>query len=82
MLRKTVSIDERLFFELEKEGILEHFRSFSDLVSTSLQNTIESMKQEKYRRQIAQMAKDPMVIADIEAVQEDFKYADRDADAF
>ncbi len=82
MLRKTVSIDEHLFLELEKEGILDHFKNFSDLVSSSLQNTIESMKKENYKNQIAQMAKDPMVLDDIEEIQEDFKYADSENHAF
>ena len=82
MLRKTISIDEHLFLELEKEGILDHFKNFSDLVSSSLQNTIESMKKENYRKQLAQMAKDPLVLTDIEEIQRDFKYSDSDADAF
>lgn len=82
MLRKTVSIDEHLFSELEKEGILDHFKNFSDLVSSSLQNTVESMKKENYRKQLAQMAKDPLVLSDIEEIQEDFKYADSEANAF
>ena len=82
MLRKTISIDEHLFLELEKEGILEHFKNFSDLVSSSLQNTVESMKKENYRKQLAQMAKDPLVLTDIEEIQEDFKYADSEANAF
>lgn len=82
MLRKTISIDEHLFSELEKEGILDHFKNFSDLVSSSLQNTVESMKKENYRKQLAQMAKDPLVLTDIEEIQEDFKYADSEANAF
>lgn len=82
MLRKTISIDEHLFLELEKEGILDHFKNFSDLVSSSLQNTVESMKKENYRKQLAQMAKDPLVLTDIEEIQEDFKYADSEANAF
>ncbi len=82
MLRKTISIDEHLFLELEKEGILDHFKNFSDLVSSSLQNTIESMKKENYRKQLAQMAKDPLVLTDIEEIQEDFKYVDSEANAF
>jgi hypothetical protein len=82
MLRKTISIDEHLFLELEKEGILNHFKNFSDLVSSSLQNTIESMKKENYKNQLAQMAKDPMVQNDIEEIQEDFKYADSENYAF
>jgi Arc/MetJ-type ribon-helix-helix transcriptional regulator len=81
MLRKTVSIDEHLFSELEKEGVLDHFKNFSDLVSSSLQNTIETMKKENYKKQLAQMANDPMVLEDIEEVQEDFKYADSENNA-
>jgi hypothetical protein len=82
MIRKTISIDEKLFSELQKEGVLEHFKNFSDLVSISLQQTIDSIKKEKYRKQIEQMANDPMVMEDIGQVQEDFKYADGEADVF
>lgn len=82
MLRKTISIDEHLFLELKNEGVLEHFKNFSDLVSNSLQNTIESMKKENYRKQIEEMSNDPMVVTDIEEIQEDFKYVDRENDAF
>jgi len=82
MLRKTISIDEQLFLELKKEGVLEHFKNFSDLVSSSLQKTIESMKKENYRKQIEDMSNDPMVTDDIKEIQEDFKYADQENDAF
>ena len=81
MLRKTVSIDEELFLALQQEGILDHFKNFSDLVSSSLQHTLESMKRENYKRQIAQMANDPMVMEDIEEIEEAFKYADSEPDA-
>jgi hypothetical protein len=82
MLRKTISIDEHLFLELKNEGLLDHFKNFSDLVSISLKNTIESIKKENYKKQIEQMSKDPLVISDIAEVQEDFKYADRELDVF
>jgi len=82
MIRKTVSIDEDLFSQLKEEGVLDHFKNFSDLVSTSLKQTVESIKKENYRKQIEQMANDPMVIEDIEQIQEDFKYADGEVDAF
>ena len=82
MLRKTISIDERLFSELKSEGVLDHFKNFSDLVSSSLQKTIESMKKENYRKELEAMSNDSMVQDDIVAIQEDFKYADREDDAF
>jgi len=82
MVRKTVSIDDDLFLQLKEEGVLDHFKNFSDLVSSSLQQTITSIKKENYRKQIEQMANDPMVIEDIAKIQEDFKYADGEIDAF
>ena len=82
MMRKTISIDEELFFELQEEGVLDHFKNFSDLVSISLRQTIDSIKKENYRKQIEQMVNDPMVMEDIGQVQEDFKYADGEADVF
>ena len=78
MLRKTISIDEHLFSELQNEGVLDHFKNFSDLVSSSLQKTVESMRKENYRKEIEKMAHDPLVISDIEEIQEDFKYADEE----
>ena len=76
MIRKTVSIDEHLFLQLKEEGVRDHFRNFSDLVSSSLKQTLESIKKENYRKQIEKMANDPMVNEDIERIQEDFKYID------
>ena len=82
MLRKTISIDEHLFLELQNEGVLDHFKNFSDLVSSSLKKTIESIKQENYKKQIKEMANDSMVIHDIEEIQEDFKYVDSEVHVF
>jgi metal-responsive CopG/Arc/MetJ family transcriptional regulator len=82
MIRKTVSLDDELYRELEKEGVLTHFKNFSDLVSSSLKQTIGEIKKQNYARQIAEMANDPQVQEDIAQVQEDFKYADGEIDAF
>lgn len=78
MLRKTISIDEQLFSQLKEEGILDHFKNFSDLVSNSLQKTIVTMQKENYRKQIEAMATDPIVLNDIEEIQEDFKFVDNE----
>jgi len=82
MLRKTISIDEHLFLELQDEEIMSHFKNFSDLVSNSLKNTIEYIKKENYRKQIEQMASDSMVLSDIDEIKDDFRYADGELYAF
>ncbi len=82
MLRKTVSIDKYLFAQLEQEGVLDRFKNFSDLVSSSLRNTMESVRREGYRKQLEQMASDPMVVEDISRIEKDFRYADGELDVF
>ena len=82
MLRKTISIDEHLYLELKNEGVLDRFKNFSDLVSSALQKTIDSIKQEYYRKELEQMANDPMVLSDIEEIENDFKYSDGELNAF
>ena len=76
MIRKTVSLDENILFNLERCGALERFSNFSELVSAALREKIEKIEEENYRAQITAAAKDPMVLEDIRSVEEDFRYAD------
>ena len=76
MIRKTVSVDENILFDLERCGALERFSNFSELVSVALREKIEKIEEENYRAQIAAAAKDPMVVKDIRSAEEDFRYAD------
>ena len=81
MQRKTISIDDALILDLEREGIMARFKNFSELVSVSLRQTIETIKKENYRKEIANMAQDPMVQRDIAEVEDDFRFADGEIDA-
>lgn len=81
-MRKTISIDDRLYHELEESGALERFKNFSELVGSALKKTVKSIKEENYRKQIETMSLDPMVKEDIERIREDFKYADGEQNAW
>jgi len=85
MVRKTVTIEEPLYMQLQTDGVMDHFKSFSELVSVALRNTLESFREDRYRQEMAAMADDPMVAADIEEIEADFLYADfgeKEWDAF
>jgi len=81
MQRKTISIDDALILDLEREGIMAQFKNFSELVSVSLRQTIDTIKKENYRKEIANMTQDPMVLQDIAEVEEDFQFADGEINA-
>jgi hypothetical protein len=82
MVRKTISLDDTLWVDLEENGVLNQFKNFSELVSLSLSDTLQKIRLENYRQQIAKAAADPMVKADIDEIMEDFKYVDGENNAF
>lgn len=82
MVRKTISLDEALLIDLQENGILNQFKNFSELVSLSLNDTLQKIRRDNYRQQIAKAAADPMVKADIDEIMEDFKYVDGENNAF
>jgi hypothetical protein len=82
MVRKTISLDEALLIDLQENGILNQFKNFSELVSLSLNDTLQKIRRDNYRQQIAKAASDPMVKADIDEIMDDFKYVDGEQSVF
>ncbi len=76
MVRKTVTIRDDVLETLEKERILEHYHSFSELVSSALQLLIEKEKKEQYRKAMQEAAKDKLYLEDMQTITEEFQYAD------
>ncbi len=82
MLRKTISMDESLMLELQKNGLLEEFKNFSELVNSALKEKMQAYKKVRYKNLIEAASKDPMFLEDIAQVSDDFKYVDGENDAF
>ena len=82
MLRKTISMDESLMLDLQKNGLLEEFKNFSELVNSALQEKMQAYKKVRYKSLIEAASKDPMFLEDIAQISDDFKYVDGENDAF
>ena len=82
MLRKTISMDEALMLELQKNGLIDEFKNFSELVTSALTEKMQTYKKMRYKNLIEAASKDPMVLEDIAQISEDFKYVDGENDAF
>ena len=78
MLRKTVSLNEELVTMIEEEGVLSHYRNFSELVSEALKREIERYRLKRYEEEIEMMSQDPMVQEDIAEIEEAFRISDSD----
>jgi len=76
MIRKTITIKDDLFHNLEISHLIKQYQSFSELVSNALQLLIEKQKQEQYKQAMIEASKDKLYISDMKAIEDDFLYAD------
>ena len=76
MLRKTITIDEKLYKKLELNQITEQYQSFSELVSNALQLLVEKQKIEHYKKAMIEASKDELYIQDLKEIEEAFEDID------
>lgn len=76
MIRKTVTIQDDLFHNLEINHLMKEYQSFSELVSNGLQLLLEKQKQEQYKKAMIEASKDKLYISDMKAIENDFLYSD------
>jgi len=78
MVRKTVTIRDELFHNLELNQIINQYQSFSELVSNALQLLIEKQKKEQYKKAMINASKDELYIQDMKSIENEFQYSDFD----
>ncbi len=76
MVRKTVTIRDELFHNLELNHIIGQYQTFSQLVSEALQLLIEKQKKEKYKLAMIEASKDELYINDMNSIENEFQYSD------
>lgn len=76
MVRKTVTIKDDLFHNLELNHLTDKYQSFSELVSNALQLLIEKQKKEQYKKAMIEASKDKLYIQDMKSIENEFQYAD------
>jgi len=78
MIRKTVTIKDELFHNLNENHIIKQYQSFSELVSNALQLLIEKQKKEQYKKAMIEASKDKLYMEDMKNIENEFKYADNE----
>ncbi len=76
MIRKTVTIKDDLFKNLELNHIISQYQSFSELVSNALKLLIEKQKKEQYKSKMIKASKDELYINDMKNIENEFQYSD------
>ena len=78
MVRKTVTIRDDIFHNLELNHMMDKYQSFSELVSNALQLLIEQEKKEEYKKAMLEASKDKLYIEDMKSIENEFQYADEE----
>ncbi|MHB1274878.1 MAG: hypothetical protein ACYCXQ_12570 [Candidatus Humimicrobiaceae bacterium] len=74
--KTTFVIKDEIIMQV-KEAVKEgYYKSITSFVENALKNKLEDLKKEKIRKEILKASKDPLFLADIAEIEEDFKYAD------
>lgn len=76
MLRKTITVQDEIYNSLD----FEKYNSFSELVGTALKLLIEKERDERYKKGVLEASKDPLYLADMKEINDDFKYIDTEID--
>ncbi len=76
MIRKTVTINDELFYNLELTKLTHKYNSFSELVNNALQLLIEKQKKDDYKKAMLEASKDKLYLKDMQEIENDFKYSD------
>ncbi len=74
--KATFVLDERVMAEAKEIVGKGFFKSMNVFVETAVKDKIEKIKKEQIRTAIRAAAQDPLFLADIKEIEEDFEYAD------
>ena len=76
--KTTFVIKDKIIMQV-KEAVKEgYYKSMTDFVENAIKDKLEDIKKEKIKEEILKAGNDPLFLADIKEIEEDFKYADFD----
>jgi Arc/MetJ-type ribon-helix-helix transcriptional regulator len=74
--KATFVLDEQVLTEAKEIVGMGEFKSMNVFVEVALKDEIKKIKREKIRSAIRAASNDPLFLADIKEIQNDFQYAD------
>ncbi len=74
--KTTFVIKDEIIMQV-KEAVKEgYYKSMTSFVEDALKSKLDNLKKEKIRKEILKASKDPLFLADIAEIEEDFKHSD------
>lgn len=74
--KTTFVIKDELIMQVKEAVKYGYYKSLTSFVENALKNELLALKKAKIRKEIIEASKDPLFLADIAEIEEDFKYSD------
>lgn len=74
--KTTFVIKDEIIMQVKEAVRNGYYKSFTSFVENALKNELNVLKKAEIRKEIIAASKDPMFLADIADIEEDFKYSD------
>ena len=74
--KTTFVIKDELIIQVREAVKYGYYKSLTSFVENALKNELRALKKAKIRKEIIEASKDPLFLADIAEIEEDFKYSD------
>ena len=74
--KTTFIIKEEIMMQVKEAVKAGQYKSMTSFVESALNKEVEKFKKEKIKKELEVASKDPLFMADIEEIEDDFKYTD------
>ena len=74
--KTTFIIKEEIMTQVKEAVKAGQYNSMTSFVENALKNEIRKLEKEKIIRELKEASKDPLFLADIEEIEDDYKYTD------
>ena len=74
--KTTFVIKDEIIMQVKEAVKYSYYKSLTSFVENALKNELNTIKKAEIRKEIITASKDPLFLADIAEIEEDFKYSD------
>jgi len=74
--KTTFVIKDEIIMQVKEAVKYGYYKSLTSFVENALKNELNTIKKAEIRKEIITASKDPLFLADIAEIEEDFKYSD------
>ena len=74
--KTTFVIKDEIIMQVKEAVKYGYYKSLTSFVENALKNELRALKKAEIRKEIIEASKDPLFLADIAEIEEDFKHSD------